>query len=136
MAARGRVNAVDTNVILRMILDDDPIQSPVAAALMDHPTFVGLTVLMEVEWVLRSSYRRPRATIAAVLLAVIDIPTIVTPDDAGIRWAIERYRDHGADFDDMIHIVAGRGMGSFVSFEKRLAILAGEGTPLPIERPA
>ncbi len=119
-----------------MILDDDPVQSPRAVSLMEQPTFVALTVLMELEWVLRSSYRQPRATIAAVLSAVIDIPTVVTPDDSGIRWAIERYRDNGADFDDMIHIVAARGMASFCSFEKRLSALAGEDTPVAIERPA
>jgi predicted nucleic-acid-binding protein len=51
-----------------------------------------------------------------------------------VRWAIERFAA-GADFADMIHIVAARGAVAFVSFESRLSKLAGTASPMPIERP-
>lgn len=50
--------AVDTNIVVRLLVADDPVQSQIAAGLFrQHPIFIALTVLLETEWVLRSSYR-------------------------------------------------------------------------------
>jgi len=136
MGGAWRVRALDTNVVLRLILNDDPDQSKVAAAVVEQPASVGTGVLMETAWVLGSTYRQPRAAIAAALSGLLNVPTIVVADEPGVRWAIERYRDRGADFADMLHIVAARGASSFASFDKRLAGQAGPDTPVVIERPA
>lgn len=130
------MRAFDTNIVLRLILNDDPVQSRAAEALLAEPGLVGTGVLMETAWVLRTVYRQPRVAIAAALSSLIDVPTIVMADEPGVRWAIARYRDHGADLPDMLHIVAARGATSFASFERQLTKQAGSDTPVSIERPA
>lgn len=53
--------AVDSNVLLRLVLDDDPEQSPVVQQIYDRAgpagIFVGLLVIVELAWVLRRGYR-------------------------------------------------------------------------------
>ena len=57
--------AVDTNLIVRYLTGDHPKQSLRARALIDgEPVFVGVTVVLEVEWVLRSTYEYRPADVA------------------------------------------------------------------------
>lgn len=128
------MRAIDTNIVLRLILADDPHQAELAARVIQEPAMIGIAVLMETVWVLQSTYLQHRAAIAEALVALLDIPTIHVPDEPGVRWAIGRYRDHSADFADMLHIVAAKGASSFASFDKKLAASAGPQSPVPIER--
>jgi predicted nucleic-acid-binding protein len=126
------VKAVDTNILARYLTRDDPVQVPLADAVLAQPCFVTLTVLMETVWLLASRYGMTRHQIARALTALLELPLITTPDDALVGWAINRFAN-GADFADMIHIIAAQGADSFVSFEARLSRLAGPDSPLPIE---
>ena len=135
MGSTRLMRAVDTNIILRLMMNDDAVQVGVARRLLAEPALVGTAVLMEAAWVMESTYELPRRVIAAAYEALLDIPTVHVPDERGVRWAIGRYRDHRADLADMLHIVAARGASSFASFEKKLASQAGEDTPVSIERP-
>ncbi|MBX9861042.1 MAG: type II toxin-antitoxin system VapC family toxin [Sphingomonas sp.] len=117
-------------------MNDDPAQAEVAANIVSQPCLVGLSVLMEAAWVMRSIYGLSRPTIAAALETVVDIETVRVVDEAGVRWALDRYRNHRADLADMLHIVASKGAASFVSFEKHLAKQAGPDTPVTVERAA
>ena len=59
------MRAIDTNVLVRALVQDDPAQSQRALALLkDHPAYVPVTVVLELEWVLRSRYAYPQAVIA------------------------------------------------------------------------
>lgn len=135
MGPPSTVRALDTNVILRLLLEDEPGQLAAARRLVAEPALVGTGVLMETAWVLGSTYRQSRAAIADALTALLSAPTIHASDDGGVRWALARYRDHGADLADMLHIVAARGSSSFASFEKHLAKQAGIDTPVAVEQP-
>lgn len=136
MGQASLMRAIDTNILLRIILQDDLTQLPVAIRVLEEPALVGFGVLMEIAWVMRSTYGRPRSEIAAALSALLDVPTVHVPDRDGVRWAVGRYRDHQADLADMLHIVAARGSSTFASFEKHLKREAGPDSPLPVERPA
>jgi len=123
--------AVDTNVVIRYLTSDDPIQTPIATETLRAGFVLPVTVLMESEWVLRSAYRWPRDRIAAALAALIDLPTaLLVPE--GSRWALARY-GQGADLADMLHIVAATGGASFVTFDTGVLAGAGADTPLPVE---
>ena len=89
------------------------------------------SVVLETEWVLRSSYAWPRARIAEALAVLIDLPTLREAPQ-GIGWVIERFAD-GADFADMLHLAASGSADAFVTFDRRLAKAAGPNTPIPIE---
>lgn len=127
MGQRLQVKAVDTNIIIRRITRDDPVQTPLADQIIaSGPILLATTVLMECEWVLRSRYGYPRALIASALSRFLDVETIVAADPAGFQWAIERYAD-GADFADMLHLVTTREASAFVTFDGNIARFAKAG---------
>ena len=131
----GPLKAVDTNILARYILGDDPDQAARATAVLRDPCYVSHTVLVELAWLLSSRYRMDRATLAATLADLVLVPSVTVDEPELVDWAIDRF-GAGADFADMIHLVAGRHASAFVSFEDRLARLAGDRSPVPIEQPA
>lgn len=129
------MNAVDTNVLIRWITRDDEAQARQADALLMHPAFVSLPVLLETAWVLGGRpFLFDRATRAKMLHGIVDTDKITVASEDAVRWAIERFAA-GADIADMIHIVAAKGATRFISFEKHLALEAGARSPLPIALP-
>lgn len=125
--------AVDTNVIVRLIVGDDPDQVALALELAAREAFyVSFTVLEEVEWVLRSRFRYSRDDIVCALRALPDLVTLRYEDDDDARWAIERYAQSG-ELADYLHIASARMAGRFVTFERRLSHRAGPNSPVPVE---
>jgi predicted nucleic-acid-binding protein len=129
------MKAVDTNIVARYVTNDDPVQSPIATAVLAQPSYISDTVLLESAWLLSSRYGFGRALLAETLGDLIDLPSVTVSDPVLIRGAIGRFAD-GADFADMMHLISGRHADAFVSFEDRLDRIAGPDAPLPIERPA
>ncbi len=126
------MNAVDTNVIARYVMQDDPVQTDIATAILAGPCFVSDTVLLETAWLLSSRYRIGRADLAATLRDLVCLPALTVSDESSIAWAIDRFAA-GADFADMMHILSARHADRFVSFESRLPRLAGPDSPIPVE---
>ena len=120
---------IDTNVLVRLIADDDLAQSSAANLLrQDNQLFVSLTVVMESEWVLRSAYRWSRRRIADALAILTSLENLDFELVEWVEWAIERYLE-GADFADMIHIVANKENARLATFDKRLSKQAGTNSP-------
>ncbi|MBV9930170.1 MAG: type II toxin-antitoxin system VapC family toxin [Alphaproteobacteria bacterium] len=130
MNARG-CNVLDTNVVVRILIADDVTQERLAQSILSDPAFVPLTVLLETVWVLSSRYRQDRATIAEALARLLDVPSLRVDDPALVAWAVERFR-LGADFGDMVHMIAGQHGEAFVTFDLDAVKAAGEKAPLPI----
>lgn len=126
------MKAVDTNILARFVIGDDPEQARLAAALLAMPCYISDTVLLEAAWLLSSRFGLDRATLAATLRDIIGLPTVSVGDADGMDWAIDRFTE-GADLADMIHVVGARKTDGFVSFDKRLGRLAGANPPVPIE---
>jgi predicted nucleic-acid-binding protein len=124
--------AVDTNIVVRLAVNDDPQQTSLAAACVAQGAFVSHGVLMETEWVLRTAYGFPRDQIADVMLDFLDLECIVVDQRDDLRWATERYRE-GADWADLLHLIAARGHAAFVTFDRALPRQAGARTPTKIE---
>jgi predicted nucleic-acid-binding protein len=125
--------AIDTNVLVRWITRDDPVQATLADTVFANETYVPLTVLIETAWVLKGrGYALDRSAIADVLERVLATESVLLDHEAGVRWAIGRYRD-GADFADMVHLVSASGLDRFITFDRQLARQAGEAPPLPVE---
>lgn len=124
------MKSVDTNILVRAIVDDDPHQRRIADRLLIDGAFIPVTVFLETGWVLASAYRQPRERVAAALDAILDLPTIRTGDEPGLRRAIALYRA-GADLADAIHLTAAGGCDAFVTFDRALAALPTP--PIPIE---
>ena len=129
------MRAVDTNIILRLITGDDPQQEAIARALIAREVMhVPLTVVLESEWVLRSFYKLTRQQIASAFTLLSDHPGLHFSDAAQVRRACSRYVA-GADFDDVIHLIAAArdGASALVTFDEDLDGEAGSEKPIPVE---
>jgi predicted nucleic-acid-binding protein len=126
------VRALDTNVLVRYLVRDDPVQTAKADEVLAERALVTPTVLLETVWVLASFYRRSRGEIVAALAAVLDQRNVAMANETGVRWALERL-EAGADFADMLHLVEAENADRFATFDRRLARKAGADAPVTIE---
>lgn len=98
--------AVDTNVLVRLLVGDDPAQAAKARALFDQAAasdqliWVSDTVLVEMVWTLSRVYGRTRADIVAALLALASHGTVVLESPEAVEAAIQLYERGPADFAD------------------------------------
>lgn len=111
--------AVDTNLIVRYLTGDHPKQSRRARALIDgEPVFVGVTVVLEVECVLRSTYEYRPADVARALRAFGGLPTVTIEDGVAIATALD-LAEKGMDFADALHLSRAAHCDGFASFDRR-----------------
>jgi len=115
------VIAVDTNVLVRVITNDDPAQASRAAKLLARSdrVFVPKTVVLELEWVLRSGYGIDRQGIAAAIHRLQHLSNVEIEDDSIVALALTWY-EAGMDFADGLHLAsAGPGL-DFATFDTAL----------------
>ncbi len=112
--------AVDTNVLVRLVVDDDPEQARRARKLFERGgVLVTTTVLLEAAWVLTSAYGRTRAQVSRALRGVLGLDGVSTDAPAAIAQALE-WHDAGLDFADALHLAGASRAISFVTFDERL----------------
>jgi predicted nucleic-acid-binding protein len=112
--------AIDTNLIVRYLTGDHPQQSPRARKLVDgQPVFTAVTVILEVEWVLRSTYGYRLADVARALRAFAGLPT-VTIEDAPIVAAALDLAEKGMDFADALHLGKSAHCEGMATFDRKL----------------
>jgi predicted nucleic-acid-binding protein len=113
--------AIDTNLIVRLLTDDHPQQTRKVSALIDsEPVFVCKTVLLEVEWVLRSVFAFTHSEIAQALVDFAGLPNVNLEDAAMIARALDWMAD-GMEFADALHLAHVQGSDTFVTFDRDLA---------------
>ena len=116
------MRAVDTNILIRLLVVDDDAQLAIAETIISTPFMVLPTVVMETVWVLTSNYRLSRADTADRLRRVLGIANAVLISEEAIFSALEQF-EKGADFADMLHIaLAAQALGtSFATFDQSIA---------------
>jgi predicted nucleic-acid-binding protein len=120
----------DTNLLVRLAIDDDPIQRRVAAGIVREAeaVIVGLHALCEMVWVLRARYRFSKAQIVLAIENLCGVENVIV-DKAALEAGLEAMRS-GADFADAAIAYEGRMAGGevFVSFDKKaVAAVAKQG---------
>lgn len=114
------MRAVDTNVLVRFLTADDPQQAAAAKAVIAAgEIFVGVTVLLETEWVLRAGYGFERAEIAAAFGGLAGLPGISLEDPAAVSLALDAFTE-GMDFADALHVARSSHCAAFLTFDRRL----------------
>lgn len=112
--------AIDTSLIVRYLTGDHAKQSARARALIDgEPVFVAFTVILEVEWVLRSAYAYQAADVARALRVFAGLPTVTVEDGAMVAAALDR-AEKGMDFADALHLTRTGHCEGFVTFDRKL----------------
>jgi predicted nucleic-acid-binding protein len=110
--------AVDTNVVVRYLMGDDPKQSAQARAAIDgNEVFIGMTVILETEWVLRGTYGFSPDQVSARLRAFAGLPGISVENPRHFHQALD-WMDGGMDFADAMHLVSLGACDGFLTFDK------------------
>ncbi|HEX3664637.1 MAG TPA: type II toxin-antitoxin system VapC family toxin [Rhizomicrobium sp.] len=126
--------AVDTNIIIRYLIGDNPAQSEKVRKLFDeNRIFVCTTVLLEAEWVLRSAYKYKPAQVADAFSRIAGL-SCVTLQDPAVSTALD-WMKQDADFADALHFLASKGCDSFATFDVKLAGIAGRLGEIPVRIP-
>ena len=119
------MRALDTNVLARFFVDDvDDAQAarerPAAVAALSERSFVPVTVLLELEWVMRGFYALPPRDISRVLRALASIEHVTLEDRDAVLVALDGF-DKGVDFADALHLARSSRAAGFATFDQRLA---------------
>jgi predicted nucleic-acid-binding protein len=98
---------LDTNVIVRYVTQDDPMQSAAATELMDSlsadaPGFIAMVATVELVWVLQSCYDAKRHQIAQVLETLLRSKELLVEQAELIWQALRRFSASNADFADCL----------------------------------
>ena len=124
--------ALDTNVLVRFLAQDDDAQFEVAAGLIegctsDAPGYVCREVMIELVWVLERAYKYSREEIAEALLSIVTASQLSVENAQDIASVVNLYRKEGYDFADlMIRQAAQRTENRVLkTFDQRLARLDG-----------
>jgi predicted nucleic-acid-binding protein len=130
------MTAVDTNVVVRLLIGDDPKQVTVARSVFAAgPVWIAKTVLLETGWVLRSVYGFDDDAVRDALIHLLGLRNVHSEDEAAVAAALELTK-HGVDFADALHLSSKPNGVSFVSFDqqfvrraKRAGVTAISGVP-------
>ena len=99
---------LDTNVLIRYLVQDDRQQFEKARRLIHReagrgePVLVSLLVLLEIEWLLRSRYGLSKAEIVAAFSALLDAADLAFEDETAVEYALYSWKDPAADFADSL----------------------------------
>jgi predicted nucleic-acid-binding protein len=126
------VTGLDTNILLRYFVKDDPNQTPIAVRIMhglsrEEPGWVSLIVLVELYWVLSRTYRIQRSGMTSILESLLASRDIVVEQDDLARRACSLYSRGNADLADCLISASARASGCSrtVTFDRKAARDAG-----------
>ena len=119
--------ALDTNVLVRLLVNDDPSLAQRAAAVIDASPgcYVPITVTLELEWVLRGAYKLPRDAVVTAFEGLLAIRHLHLEQEDLVRRALGWHR-MGLDFADALHLARSEGCDALISFDRPLAQLASQ----------
>lgn len=125
--------ALDTNMLVRFVVQDDADQLTMARRLIaryvdrGRSLFVPLSVWLELEWVLRSRYRFTKDQVLHALAQLLAARELSFENEAALELALLYYRQGVADFSDCVHaaLVAQAHRQPFWTFDEKASRLAG-----------
>ncbi len=127
--------ALDTNLLVRWLTHDDDTQYRVVHRLLEvarhteQLLWVPVTVLLELEWVLRSRYRVARAAVLDAFDALLRLPELRFDREAAVERALWRFKrgGRGTDWADCLHIGLAEADNHvpLLTFDRRAASLPG-----------
>jgi predicted nucleic-acid-binding protein len=125
--------ALDTNVLVRYIVQDDSAQLAAAQRLIRRcvanqlTLFVPVTVTLELEWVLRSSFEFSKDETVHALSDLFSAAELSFESERALEVALDLYRGTAADFADCVHIALASQAGEqpIWTFDKNAAKVPG-----------
>ncbi|MGB5134631.1 MAG: type II toxin-antitoxin system VapC family toxin [Prochlorococcaceae cyanobacterium] len=119
--------ALDTNLLVRLLTNDDPQQAERVADLIDASAgcYVPITVVLELEWVLRGAYKLPREMVIRAFKGLLAIRQVHLEQEELVRRVLEWHRQ-GVDFADALHLARSEGCEALISFDRSLVRQAAD----------
>lgn len=117
---------LDTNIIIRYLTQDDPVQSPKASKIIEQAEvgtlFIPNIVMCETVWVLANAYQQSRQQIAEILEKILSIAPFSFENKDLLWGALRDYRAGKADFADYVIGRAARlaGCENCLTFDRAL----------------
>lgn len=129
------MRAIDTNVIVRILTNDDPLQAAAARALVDgEKVAVATSVFLETEWVLRSTYRLGAIAVRGALRKFIGHRHVVLLEEAVVLRGLD-LADQGLELADALHVAATGECSAFVTFDTAMIRTARTISSITVEGP-
>jgi predicted nucleic-acid-binding protein len=127
------VLGIDTNILVRLLIADDAVQTRKARALIDQcigrdePVLVSLLVAIETEWVLRSRYEIDKSEILAVFRSLLAVRELSFEDEAAFEEALFYWQDAPIGFVDCLIAAHNRRLGcnATATFDTKASRLPG-----------
>lgn len=130
------MRAVDTNVLVRLFVQDDPAQNVAAQRIIaSGPIFIPKTVIIEFEWVLRSVYAQSQAAIAVAIDDLVASADVEIEDATAVVRAVAWFK-RGMDLADALHLASSGHVDGFMTFDAAFRRRAARiGATLPVTLP-
>ena len=120
---------LDTNVLVRFVVQDDPEQAEAAGRLIENrctresPGLVSGLVLAELVWVLRGAYRLEKPVVVSVLRQILQTAELTVDNPALVWAALSDFENGSADFADCLigHGNHAAGCGATFTFDRKAA---------------
>ena len=124
---------LDTNVLVRYLLNDDKRQSAMARFIIQKAVANGeavrisLLTILETEWVLRSYGKRDKATVIEVFQALLEARDVEIELEESLEQALHYYKNSNADFADclMTSRYQRSGCTAMMTFDDKASKLPG-----------
>jgi predicted nucleic-acid-binding protein len=124
---------LDTNVLVRYLNQDEPIQSPKATEIIEcrlteeKPGFVSIVVMVETVWVLEPAYRLGTNEIAAAVERMLQTDVLVVENEQEVFSAMIALKDGQGSFADAVIAALGTraGCSSTLTFDQQALRLPG-----------
>lgn len=121
--------AIDTNVLVRLVMEDDPDQAQRARSFLrrNAPVYVSQLCLMEFAWVLGSVYQRPKGAILQALRTFLENADLEPEAPAVLEAALIRWEASEADLPDCLLLegTLAQGKAPLGTFDRKLSRLEG-----------
>jgi len=112
------VIAVDTNVVIRFLVDDHPAEGKRSRRIFEeNRVHLAESVLLESEWVMRAVYGFSREEISLAIRSLLRLPNVTIDDRAAVFQMLDWF-DEGFDFADAMHYVRSVGL-ELKTFDKK-----------------
>ena len=125
--------SLDTNILVRYLVQDDEAQLALAKKLIRSALragvtlYIPITVMLELEWVLRSNFRFGKEQVTDTLSSLLAAAELSFESELAIETALALYKKSAADFSDCVHIALAHVAGEdpLWTFDQAAALLDG-----------
>ncbi len=109
--------ALDTSVLVRFLVEDDAAQAAAARKLIraalraGEALFIPVTVMLELEWVLRSNFGFGKTEVTATIANLLASVELSFESESAVEVALALYSAGKADFSDCVHAALAHAAG-------------------------